>query len=916
MALAWNEIKDRALAFSKEWAKAESEDADAKPFWIEFFNVFGITSKRIGGFEQRVKKLDGKDGYIDWLWKGNLLIEHKSRGKDLNRAYQQAIDYFPGLKEHELPRFVLVSDFARFRLYDSADGSQTEFLLKDFHKHIKLFWFIAGYQPLKIEPQSPVNAKAVQRMAKLHDRLKQIGYTGHALEVYLVRLLFLLFAEDTGIFERTQFTEFIERNTREDGSDLAAQLAQLFEVLNTSESARLKNLDETLLRFPYVNGKLFEEQLRLASFDAEMREALLYCCALDWSEISPAIFGSLFQNIMDETPNARRNLGAHYTTEENILKLIRPLFLDELQAEFEKVKSNAKRLQVFHEKLAVLKFFDPACGCGNFLVIAYRELRMLELQVLRALHNSGQLHIDLDHLVQVDVDQFHGIEIEEFPAQIAQVALWLTDHQMNAQISEEFGKYFVRLPLKKSAHIVHGNALKLDWQTVLPAAQCSYVMGNPPFIGHHLQNPAQKAEMLAVYGHDAKAVGVMDYVTAWYCKAAEFIQGTRIKVAFVSTNSITQGEQVGILWRALLRRNPLYLHFAHRTFQWTSEAKGKAAVYCVIIGFGAFDVDNKVIFEYDSPDGEPHAASVKQINAYLVDASWVFVENRSKNPFGKPEMMYGSKPTDGGHFLFTDEEKVAFLIAEPEAEKFIKPFISAHEYLHGEKRWVLWLVGASPSEINALPKVKERVRAVDEFRKASKAESTRAYLYPTLFRQVTQPKQVYVLIPGHSSENRAFIPFGFFDKDHIVGNSCFALPGASLFHFGIIQSTMHMAWVRAVCGRLESRYRYSKDIVYNNFPWPDATDKQQQDIESAAQAVLDARAQFPTATLADLYDPLAMPPELSKAHQALDRAVDAAYGKKSFATEAERVAFLFERYQQLTSLLPAVAAKKTPRRST
>ncbi len=374
MALAWNEIKDRALAFSKDWAKAESEDADAKPFWIEFFNVFGITSKRIGGFEQRVKKLDSKDGYIDWLWKGNLLIEHKSRGKNLDRAYQQAIDYFPGLKEHELPRFVLVSDFARFRLYDTQDGSQTEFLLKDFHKHVKLFWFIAGYQPLKISPQSPVNAKAVQRMAKLHDRLKQIGYTGHVLEVYLVRLLFCLFAEDTGIFERTQFTEFIERNTREDGSDLAAQLAQLFEILNTPDEfnvsetarARLKNLDETLARFPYVNGKLFEERLPLASFDTDMRKALLFCCALDWSEISPAIFGSLFQNIMDETPNARRNLGAHYTTEENILKVIRPLFLDDLHAEFDKIKNNAKRLQAFHQKTRRAQIFRPRLWLRQF----------------------------------------------------------------------------------------------------------------------------------------------------------------------------------------------------------------------------------------------------------------------------------------------------------------------------------------------------------------------------------------------------------------------------------------------------------------------------------------------------------------------------------------------------------------------
>jgi hypothetical protein len=577
VALSWNEIKDRALAFSKEWAKAESEDADAKPFWIEFFNVFGVSSKRIGGFEQKVKKLDGKDGYIDWLWKGNLLIEHKSRGKNLDRAYQQAIDYFPGLKEHELPRFVLVSDFARFRLYDSLDGSQTEFPLKDFYKYAKLFWFIAGYQPQKISPQSPVNAKAVQRMARLHDSLKKIGYTGHALEVYLVRLLFCLFAEDTGIFDRTEFSEFIARNTREDGSDLAPQLDQLFAVLNTLESARLKNLDETINHFPYVNGKLFEERLPVASFDAEMREALLYCCALDWSEISPAIFGSLFQNIMDETPNARRNLGAHYTTEENILKLIRPLFLDELQAEFEKIKNNAKRLQAFHKKLAALKFFDPACGCGNFLVIAYRELRKLELKVLRALYGNGQQRLDISSIVQIDVDQFHGIEIEEFPAQIAQVALWLTDHQMNALVSEEFGQYFVRLPLKKSAHIVHGNALQLDWQAVLPAAQCSYVMGNPPFVGKKEQSAAQKSDVAKNF-YDTKNAGLLDYVTCWYRKAADYMAGNpTIQAAFVSTNSITQGEQVGVLWPDSVQRllpflpqQPLSVPFLYRRDRYLS----------------------------------------------------------------------------------------------------------------------------------------------------------------------------------------------------------------------------------------------------------------------------------------------------------------------------------------------------------
>ena len=645
MALAWNEIKDRALAFSREWAKAESEDSDAKPFWIEFFNVFGISARRIGSFEQKVKKLDGRDGYIDWLWKGNLLIEHKSRGKDLDRAYQQAIDYFPGLKEHELPRFVLVCDFARFRLYDTVEGTQTEFLLKELYKFVKLFWFIAGYQPQKISPQSPVNAKAVQRMARLHDRLKQIGYTGHALEVYLVRLLFCLFAEDTGIFERTQFTEFIEQKTREDGSDLAAQLSQLFDILNTPETARLKNIDETLAGFPYINGKLFEERLPFASFDSDMRAALLYCCALDWSGISPAIFGSLFQNIMDETPNARRNLGAHYTTEENILKLIRPLFLDQLHAEFDKaartVKGRTQNLQAFHARLASLKFLDPACGCGNFLVIAYRELRLLELKVLRELHGDGQLMLDISAIVQVNVDQFHGIEIEEFPAQIAQVALWLTDHQMNAQISEEFGRYFIRLPLNKSARIVHGNALRLDWNEVIAANECDVVMGNPPFIGAKFLNEAQRADVAAIF-HDTRNAGLLDYVACWYRKAVDYMQiplhppfskgemerGSvdvhhtaphistfptsilpptstppfekggqggfkEIATAFVSTNSITQGEQVGVLWPDLLQRG-VHIHFAHRTFQWSSEASGKAAVHCVIIGFGLHEAAQKL----------------------------------------------------------------------------------------------------------------------------------------------------------------------------------------------------------------------------------------------------------------------------------------------------------------------------------
>ncbi|MDD2716157.1 MAG: class I SAM-dependent DNA methyltransferase [Candidatus Wallbacteria bacterium] len=900
--LSINEIRSRALAFSKEWAEEKSENAEAQTFWNDFFHVFGFNRRRLASFEEPAKKSDGQGGFIDLLWRSVLLVEHKSRGKNLDKAFNQALDYFPGLKDRDLPRYILVSDFARFRLYDLENKAQHEFQLSELYKNIKLFNFIAGYRTEALKPEDPANIEAAELMGKLHDQLKEVGYAGHHLEVYLVRLLFCLFADDTAIFERGHFQDYIETKTQEDGSDLAQHLSTIFYILNTPEEQRLTNLDDHLASFPYVNGKLFSEQLPPAAFDSKMRQILLECAALDWSRISPAIFGSLFQSVM--IPELRRNLGAHYTTEQNILKVIHPLFLDKLIGEFNKLKTKRSKakLEEFHKRLAKLKFLDPACGCGNFLVISYRELRMLELEVLREIYKKEKNAVlEISHIVLLDVDQFFGIEIEEFPAQIAQVALWMTDHQMNMRISEEFGQYFSRLPLTKAPSIVCGNALQIDWSTIIKPTELSFILGNPPFIGHHLQIPSQKAEMLAIYGKEEKSAGVMDYVTAWYCKAVSYIKGTAIKVAYVSTNSITQGEQVGILWRALLRHNKVSIHFAHRTFKWTSEAKGKAAVYCVIIGFAEFDSDKKWLYEYESPDGEPHKIKVKNINAYLVDAPWILLDNQSKNQFGMPEMMYGNKPTDGGHFLFTDSEKEAFLLDEPLAAQFIKPFISAKEYLHGEKRWVVWLVGASPSEISSMPKVKDRIKAVEAFRKSSKAPTTQNYPYPSLFRQVTQPEEKYVLIPRHTSENRVYIPFGFFDKENIVADSCLSLPGATLFHFGILQSAMHMAWVRAVCGRLKGDYRYSKDIVYNNFPWPETSEKNILEIEKAAQQVLDARAQFPESCLADLYNVLTMPPVLMKAHKELDKVVDAAYGKVRFNSEAERVAFLFEMYKEKRS---------------
>ncbi|MCF8247994.1 MAG: hypothetical protein K9J37_22750 [Saprospiraceae bacterium] len=958
MPLSWNEIKTRAIAFSKEWETESSEDAGAKSFWDDFFNVFGISRRRVASFEKPVKKQDGTQGFIDLLWKGIILVEHKSRGKNLDRAFQQAKDYFPGLKDHELPKYILVSDFQSFRLYDLESNEMAEFALKDFLQHIHLFGFIAGYEKRSYKDEDPANIQAAERMGKLHDALEASGYTGHALEVYLVRLLFCLFAEDTSIFERSLFQDYIDKHTKEDGSDLAMHLAQLFQVLNTPKEQRLKTLDEALDAFPFVNGKLFEEMLPFAAFDSKMREMLLYACGLNWSRISPAIFGSMFQAVMN--PKERRNLGAHYTSEKNIQKVIKPLFLDGLYAEFEKAKGNRNRLNELHRKIASLHFLDPACGCGNFLIIAYRELRQLEMAILRELNKSGQGFLDVREIIKVDVDQFAGIEYDEFPARIAEVAMWLIDHQMNMQVSEEFGQYFVRLPLRKAARIVNGNALRLDWRKIRqdfpyqisvdemnvfvnepethyqtlnvkagqvnifpsqdaptasttnpPTAFFDYILGNPPFIGKQLQNAQQKADMESVFA-GVKGAGVLDYVSAWYLKAAQYIQNTKTKVAFVSTNSITQGEQVSVLWSVMFNLYKIKIHFAHRTFSWKNEAKGNAAVHCVIVGFAAFDVTDKWLFDYEDIKGEPVERKVRNINPYLIEGNETLIQSKTKPISNAPEMFKGSQPTDGGHLLFTDEEKIAFLRFEPNATKWIKPFISAHEFLNGQKRWCLWLIDIPPNEAARMPLLIIRLDAVQRMRLASsKAATVRWADFPSLFTENRQPKTDYILIPRHSSENRKYIPFGFFDKDHIVADSCSSIPNADLYLFGQLTSLMHMAWVKYTCGRIKSDYRYSNTIVYNNYPFPkNLSDANKAKVEAAAQAVLDTRAKYPDSSLADLYDPLSMPPDLVKAHQALDKAVDLCYRPQAFVSELTRIEFLFGLYEAYTAPIFKAEKKK------
>jgi len=912
MPLSWNEIKTRALAFSKEWQDETSEKAEAKSFWDDYFNVFGISRRRVASFEEPVKKLGDKQGFIDLFWKGVLVVEHKSRGKNLDKAYSQSLNYFAGLSERDLPKYVIVSDFAHFRLYDLEENEQHEFDLKDLHKNVRLFGFIAGYQTHKIQEQDPVNIKAAEQMGKLHDQMKDAGYSGHPLELYMVRLLFCLFAEDTGIFERQQFKEYIEERTNEDGSDLGHHLSTLFQVLNTSREKRLKNLDEQLAAFNYINGKLFEEMLPTAGFDSAMRQELLNCCALDWGRISPAIFGSLFQSIMDKA--ARRNLGAHYTSEENILKLIKPLFLDALWEEFEKVKNNKNRLFEFHKKLRMLNFLDPACGCGNFLVIAYRELRLLELEVLRASRTSEQSLLDVHSLINLNVDQFFGIEIEEFPAQIAQVAMWLMDHQMNLLVSEEFGLYFVRIPLQVSSTIVCGNALRIDWEEVVPARHVSYIMGNPPYVGYQWQNSEQKKDVVDIFS-GMKAATSLDYVACWYAKAAQYMQNTKISCAYVSTNSVVQGEQVAILWPEMIQKYGIKINFAHRTFQWNNEARGKAAVHCVIIGFAGFDISPKWLFEYEHIKGEPQKIKAQNINPYLVDAPTVILDARRLPIANVPKMTLGSMPKDGGNLLLDLEEKEDLLRIEPKAEKWIRPFSMGNEYINSIPRFCLWLVDCQPNELRDMPEVLRRVELVKEMRLASPAPSTRsAAETPTIFKQLNQPNNNYLAVPRVSSERRTYIPIGYLPKEHIAGDKLYTVPNATLFHFGVLTSSMHMAWMRVVAGRLKSDYSYSNTIVYNNFPWPEKpTEKQKQAIEAAAQNVFDVRAQFPESTLADLYDPLTMPPVLLKAHQQLDKAVDVAYGKTSFQTEAQRVAYLFELYQKYTSLFPPEKLKRRTR---
>ena len=923
MRLSWNEVRVRAASFAEEWRDAAYEKGETQSFYNDFFEVFDVRRRSVARYEEHVAKLDNGRGFIDLYWPGVLIVEQKSAGRDLDKAYGQAGEYFDALPERDRPRYILVSDFQTFELHDLDEREVVAFSLADLPAHVEAFGFILGVQRRKFRDQDPVNIEAAELVGRLHDALDDAGYRRHDLERFLVRIVFCLFADDTGVFEpRDILFDFLESRTRQDGSDLGAMLTQLFQVVNTSEDDRTATLDEDLGRFPYVNGDLFEEPLRIPAFDASMREKLLDACRFDWSNISPAIFGALFQSVMD--PVQRRKQGAHYTTEKNILKVIEPLFLDDLRAEFERLKrrkDNRRRadLRRYQRKLGNLTFFDPACGCGNFLIIAYRELRELEIQVLKEIHPDRQLDVLARDLSVVDVDQFYGIELGEFPARIAETALWMMDHIMNNRLSLEFGQTYVRIPLETSPHIVHGDALETDWSDLLNPDECSFVFGNPPFGGSKFQSKAQRAQVRRIADLGGTG-GTLDYVTAWFIKAGEYADGTGIRIGFVATNSITQGEQVAQLWPILFNRCGLEIAFAHRTFAWGSDARGKAHVHVVIIGLdGREEVpDRKRLFSYPDINGDPEESRHAVLSPYLFDAGGLADPHLTVREESSPindmkKLITGTQPLEKGNLTFSSAAKSSFLAREPDAEPYFRPFPGSREFIRRQDRWILHTANIPPQELRELPMVRERLRAVRTFRAKSKRIATQRLAdFPRSYGVTVVPEHPFLIIPQVSSERRDYVPIGWLEPPVIPSEKLRILPDATLCAFALLTSAMHMAWMRTVTGRMKSDYMYSVGVVYNTFPTPTRWANNDK-LESLAQAVLDARTAHPDATLADLYDPDLMPPSLRRAHLALDRAVDRLYRPRGFASERERAEHLFMLYEKMRAPL-GIGVKKPKRR--
>ena len=913
-----------AADFAAKWKDKGYEKGDSQKFWLELLQtVLGVQDPySFITFEDQVH-LDHTsfiDGHIEAT---HVLIEQKSIDKDLRKPirqsdgslltpFQQAKRYSADLPYSLRPRWVVTCNFRSFLVYDmeQPNGEPWEILLENLESEYYRLNFLVDTGSVHLKREMEISLQAGEMVGRIYEKLlaqyrdPENKESLRSLNILCTRLVFCLYAEDANIFgQHDMFHDYLAQFKPGQG-DMRRALIDLFNVLDTPVSERDPYLADDLNAFPYVSGGLFRDKnIEIPRFTDEIASLLLDKASLeiDWSHISPTIFGAVFESTLN--PEIRRSGGMHYTSIENIHKVIDPLFLDDLKAEFKTIKESGSRnrnqLLAFQEKIAGLKFFDPACGSGNFLTETYLCLRRLENQVIRELYKGQGFLGGIVNPIKVSLSNFYGIEINDFAVTVASTALWIAEAQMMIETEGIVQNDLEFLPLKSYSHIVEGNALRLNWEELVPKGELNYIMGNPPFVGYSLQSPEQKEDILSVFvdkkGKPFKTAGKIDYVAGWYYKAAQMIQNTRIRVALVSTNSITQGEQVAAIWKPLKELFGIHIDFAYRTFRWDSEASIKAHVHCVIIGFSNVSVP-KVIYDNDN------RKTANNINAYLIDASDVYIDSRTKSICDVPQMVYGNKPVDGGFFFLSSEERAEILKKEPEIDYLIKRIYGSVEYINNKERYCIWLVNVSPSDIRKSSFIKNRVEQVRQFRLSSPKKATQeSAVYSTLFQEVRQPRTDFIIVPRVSSENRRYVPMGFMTPDNIVNDSVQIIPDASMYHFGILESNVHMAWMRAVCGRLKSDYRYSKDIVYNNFPWPTPTESQMAKIEQTAQAILDARALYPDSSLADLYDEVTMPIELRKAHQENDRAVMEAYGfVVKDTTESSCVAHLFELYQELT----------------
>ena len=927
--MAYKDKKSRKL-FVDTWKGRGYEKGETQQFWLSLLtNVLGYEHNDTVLFEHHVST----GGYIDvWIRQSDVMIEQKGIEIDLDKAemrqgelktpLQQVQDYAASLPLTEQPKYLITCNFKSFRVYDRSKygdkelvNNAFEFALDDLVEHPEYLGCIVDPSNSRLRKEQEVSEQAGHLIGELYDMLRSQYHdpdsddAKHALNVLCVRLVFCLFCEDAGLFgEPDAFANYL---TRVDPTNIRIKLQHLFENLDKPRAER-DEYDEDIKVFPYVNGGLFKEKVIIPNFTQEIKDFLLNKVALpvNWSNISPTIFGGIFESTLN--PETRRKGGMHYTSPENIHKVIDPLFLDDLKAEFDAIRTDEElsvikrrnRYRKFHEKLCSLVFFDPACGSGNFLTETFICLKRLEYAVLKE-YKSKQMSlfdssVEGEVELRIKLDQFYGIEINDFAVSVAETALWISRLKANKDYMLLLDLDEKDFPLDDRANIICDNALRFDWNELVEPERVSYIMGNPPFVGYSYQNKEQKEDILSVYvdekGKNYKTAGKIDYVSAWYFKSSEYIQNTNVRCAFVSTNSITQGEQVAFVWKPLFTRFGIHIDFAWRTFKWSNESNDAAAVHCVIVGFSSdLNISPRRIYD----DGQVYL--VNNINAYLTDAPDVFVESRNKAIIQVPAMVYGNKPTDGGFLFLTPEERDAALSLEPQIEQYIKRIYGSSEYINGTERYCLWLVGVPDEKIRDSAFISERVNKVREFRLKSTKEATRKSAdEPSLFQEVRQPIDSYIVVPRVSSERRLYVPIGFLTPDIIVNDAVQMIPNGNRLLFGELISSIHMAWMRVVAGRLKSDYRYSKDIVYNNFPWPTPTEDQKATIEQTAQGILDARALYPDKSLADLYDPDKMPTDLRAAHEANDKAVMDAYGFSYDMTEPEIVAELMKMYQELT----------------